>query len=723
MISGRIRKRYVLVLVLIAAAILTFSPPRRVHNPTQYIVRGQSYDVRILRDTWGVPHIFGKTDADAAYGLGYAQAEDDFRTLLEGVLRVRGELATLQGKEAAPVDFMVKLLRIWDTLDKRYESDLSPEARAICEAYADGANHYAALHLDRVPNGSLPFTGKDIVAGFIFKGPFFFGLDNRVKELFGDTRRREVSAKSASLDPSDPVKKGIPIGSNAFAVVPGRTPDGKTHLAINSHQPWEGPVAWYEAHLHSEEGWNCVGGTFPGAPVILVGHNPNLGWAHTVNSPDLVDIYVLEINPENSNQYRFDGEWRDLEVREVGVKVKLWGPISWTFKQEALWSEYGPTVRRDHGVYSIRYPGREDIRQVEQWYRMNKAANLDEWMEALKMRAIPSLNCVYGDREGNIGYLYNAHLPIRAEGYDWEQYLPGDTSETLWTEYLDFDDLPQIWNPESGFVISCNNSPFRTTTGAGNPDPNDYSATLGIEKHMTNRSLRALEQFGGDNSITEEEFYSYRADLSYSTQSEVARGIQDLREAPLPEDPLLAECVGIIRSWNLSTDRENTAATISLIGLQPDPDGGYRAKSIEGIYENLRKYAPILKAKHGRLDVPWGEFNRLNRGDKDLPLDGGPDTLRAIYSLFEREGTLFGFEDDGRVEGKGGDSYILMVTWDENGEVRSNSIHQFGSATLDPDSPHYSDQAVLFAKKEYKPVWFTEEEIRANLEREYRPGE
>ena len=347
--------------------------------------QARQYDVRILRDTWGVPHIFGKTDADTAYGLAYAHAEDDFETIQSVILAARGKLASVYGRNSAPVDFMVHLLRVWDTVNERYETDLSPETRAICEATGDAVNRYIELHPRKARRGVYPVTGKDVVAGFVQKVPLFFGLDYTLKDLMAPERKHEVSKKQTAQAFLPGAVPGLPTGSNTFAVAPSRAADGKTHIAVNSHQPWDGPVAWYEAHLHSEEGWDMVGGVFPGTPVILHGHNRNLGWAHTVNSPDLVDIYELEINPDNPDQYRYDGEWRELEKRQVPITVKLWGKIRWTVKQEAFYSVHGPAVRRPHGTYAIRYAGYGDINQVEQWYRMNKARNIGEFEAAIAL--------------------------------------------------------------------------------------------------------------------------------------------------------------------------------------------------------------------------------------------------------------------------------------------------------------------------------------------------
>ena len=260
----------------------------------------RQYDVRILRDSWGVPHIFGKTDADVAYGLAYAHAQDDFKTMQGILMAVHGRLAELLGPRGGGNDFLVHLIRLWDTVDEKYEKDLSPETRTLCEAYADGVNRYAALHPDEAFKGFYPISGKTIVAGFVHKMPLMVGVDKELMALFADEPPAE--AKKAGKDDRKAALDGFPwagAGSNAIAVSPKRSAGGKTFLAVNSHQPWEGPVSWYEAHLHSDEGWNMVGGLFPGAPLVLHGHNERLGWAHTNNYPDLVDVYTLEINPDN----------------------------------------------------------------------------------------------------------------------------------------------------------------------------------------------------------------------------------------------------------------------------------------------------------------------------------------------------------------------------------------------------------------------------------------
>jgi acyl-homoserine-lactone acylase len=693
-------KRTAIVLLLLLLGAVAFVLLPESVRLDDLAAAGSEYDVRILRDEWGVPHVFGATDADVAFGLAYAHAEDDFLTIQQSVLAARGQLASVYGKDAAPNDYMVHLLRIWDVVEAGYRTDLSPQVQAICEAYAAGLNHYAALHSGKALPGIFPVTGKDVVAGSVHKSPLFFGLDRILAELFEEERANPVSTHSE------------PTGSNTFAVSPRRSAGGQTFLAVNSHQPWEGPVTWYEAHLHSDEGWDAAGGLFPGMPVITHGHNRDLGWAFTVNSPDLTDVYVLDVNPADPDQYRFDGQWRDLEVRQAPIEVKLLGRLRWTVKEEVLWSVYGPVVRQPHGTYALRYAGYGEVGIYEQLYRMNRAQNLEEWQAAMRGGSLPMFNVGYADREGNILYLYNALLPLRAEGYDWEQYLPGDTSDTLWTEYLPFDQLPQVLNPASGFVQNCNSTPFRTTIGPGNPDPEDYSPTLGIETRMNNRALRALELFGADESITEQEFAAYKYDMAYSSQGDMPRYVQMILDAPLPGDPAVQAALEVVRAWDLRADPDSRGIALVIWTLQsldfPKAEEVEPAALADAFVETVRAF----QEHHGRVDVPWSEVNRLQRGQVDLGLGGGPDILHAVY------GSML---DDARLQGRQGDSCVMLITWDADGRIRSRSIHQYGSATLDEASPHYADQSPLFVERQLKPVWLDEAEIRAHLEREYRP--
>jgi acyl-homoserine-lactone acylase len=689
-----------LAAVAVAASIVSIVETR-LGRPseaerTRMFARAGAYHVRIVRDRFGVPHVFGRSDADVGFGIGFAHSEDDFETIEDAALATRGNLAASEGIGAAPGDYIVHLMRVWETVNGKY-GNLPQDVRRVLEAYADGVNYYAVLHPAKVKSGLLPLTGKDIAAGFVFKTPFFYGLDSALRKLTADTHGKPMPE----------------IGSNGVAVAPRRSSDGATRLLVNSHQPYVGPVAWYEAVLQSEEGWHVAGGFFPGSPFMLHGHNEHLGWASTVNEPDLIDIYRLTINPNNANQYRLDGRWRDFERSDAALRVRLFGPLIWTVHRDVLYSAQGPVLRTDHGVFAIRYAGMGEIRQVLQYFRLDKARSLSEWKDAMRLVALPSINFIYADEKGNIGYVYNAQFPLRADGVDWKRIVPGDRSDLIWHSYLPLDRIPQIWNPRSGFVFNSNNTPFHATAPEDDLRPNDFPPTLGIQVNMTNRAMRALETFGRDTSIDADRFHRYKFDLSYSPKSDVARMVDEVDRIDPGSDTNLADAQKILRSWNLRTDKRNRGAALAvLMGVRAAPDepgGPWRMAPVEA----LRQAIAILKTRFGRTDPEWGEVNRFRRGALDLAIDGGPDIYRAVYGMPQDDGTLTAAD---------GDTYIMFVTWDRQGRLSSESIHQFGSATLDARSRHFADQARMFVAMKTKPVLFTAAQLKGNIESDYVPG-
>ncbi|MDE3116324.1 MAG: penicillin acylase family protein, partial [Pseudomonadota bacterium] len=386
------------------------------------IAKAGRYHVTIVRDSYGVPHIEGKSDADVAFGFAYAHSEDDFKTIQDVGMAVRGRLAQSEGLKAAPGDYLVHLMHVWSIIRSRYEKDLPADFRAVLQAYADGVNYYAALHPAEVKRDFQPMTGEDVAAGFIFKTPFFYSFDGTLKRLLEKTGGKPAPE----------------IGSNGAAVAPSRSADGATRLLVNSHQPYSGAVAWYEAVLQSQQGWHVAGGFFPGSPFMLHGFNEHLGWANTVNAPDLVDLYRLKINPKNENQYWLDGAWHDFRIEQAAIRVKLWGPVVWTAYRPVYFAAQGPVMQTDHGSFAIRYAGMGEVRQALQYYRLDKAQNLDQWRAAMAMGALPSINYIYADAKGNIGYVYNGEFPVRKPGFDWQGYLPGTRSDLIWHDYLPF---------------------------------------------------------------------------------------------------------------------------------------------------------------------------------------------------------------------------------------------------------------------------------------------
>ena len=673
--------RYLLILILIISPFL---------KGGSLTINSDGFSARIERDKWGVPHIYGKRDADVSFGLAYAHAQDDFKTIQDILLASRGKLASVYGKGAAVNDYYVHLMDIWNHVDSNYTSDVPDDVKALCDGYAAGINLFLQDHPERGRKKIFPVNGKDLIAGFSHRMPLMFGLDGVMKKLSKEKRPQLIGLNGNDED-AESFKM---VASNVFAIAPHRSSDGYTRIWINSHQPWDGPVAWYEAHFISEEGWDFYGGLFPGSPIPLIGHNPYLGWSHTVNSPDLIDVYDLKINPGNKDQYWFEGSWQDMKVRKVPIKVKLFGPFSWTFKRTVKESIHGPVMEFEHGTYALRISSIKNLKFLEEWYRMGKATNFGEFRKAMEIHALPMFNTGYADKDGNIFYVYNAKIPKRDDRYNWHELLAGDEQANIWTNYVPFDSLPQVLNPADGFLQNCNSNPYLAT---GNPT--DVSKPLpdwtGIETHQTNRAMRALETFGEDSSITRKEFFKYKYDKKYSSHSTIAkvrdRFIQDIAKENTPE---FQEALELIRNWNLSADSTNKAAALSMIVLPNSFNEDNLKYDIVKIKKKLRETIDFLINHFGRIDVPLGKALRLVRGETDLPLGGGPDLLRAIYFK----------EKEDKYVGTAGDCYFQAVEWGPNGELNAWTIHQYGSATAIESSIHYDDQAKLFSKQEMKQV-------------------
>lgn len=715
-----------LTLGLLAIAVASFlwaSEIRRHAFATEaHLAKANEYDVRIMRDTWGVPYIYGKRDADVAFGLAYAHCEDDFASFQDVVMLFRGRSAEVRGEAGGLTDYMIQLFGVWERINARYETDIPAETRTVLDAYAAGVNLYASEHPNDVIAGVMPVTGKDIAAGFAFRTPFFYGFGRIVEELTGATSQPVATSDGPQQAALYPGLTDFAIGSNAAALAPSRTADGGTRLLVNSHQPWTGPVSWYEARVKSDEGWDMAGGVFVGSPFILHGVGANLGWANTVNRVDLADVYVLKVNPDNPNQYFFDGAWRDFERGTAKIKVHVWGPIAVTVEREMLHSVHGPVLKLPHGTYALRFAGMDEMRQVAQYHRLNKAQNFEEFEAALGMQALPSLNYIYADKTGRIAFYHNGTYPKRKAGYQWDQYLPGDTSDDVWTSYLPFSAVPRVVAPRTGFLISANSTPFKVTADPGNLREKDFPKEMGLDTRNTNRAIRFLELLSADPVVTDAELISYKMDTRYSGDSPMGKLMAEILAMDFSSDPLLREAQDVLRRWDLSTNQDSMGAALALMTAVPVLVPTYEGKPRQDPVTFLRKAAETMKTRYGRLDVRWGLLNIMKRGDLKLPLDGALDVLRAVeYELDPKDFTLK-LDEDGTLMSKGGDSLIMLGAWDSSGVLSVRSIHNYGSAVLDTKSPHYADQAPLFAREDWKTVYLQESELRQHLEREYRPG-
>ena len=702
-------------ILLFIAALWLWDPLSQNLQSDEILQKARLYNVEIIRDEYGVPHIFGDTDADTAFGLAYAQAEDDFETVQEVVAATRGVLSRYRGSDAAPTDYLISLLNVWQSVDEGYEKQVPDHIKAIANAYAAGINLYAARHPDETWTALAPFTAQDIIAGFVFKTPLFYGLDETLLALFGDDYQQQIALDPASdrqswtVGPRSLAKRG----SNAIAVSPERSPDKKTRLLINSHQPFSGPVAWYEAHLASREGLNITGGTFPGAPVILHGFNPYLGWANTVNKPDLVDTYILKINPENSNQYLLDGEWVGFEQSRVRFRVKLFGPFALPVNRKILHSKHGPVIQSDHGTYAIRYSGRNELRQLEQYYRLNKSTSMEEFLEAMAMNALPSINYIYADHAGNIGFIYNAQYPDRNDDWDWSKDLPGDRSDLIWENYRPFTQVPIIINPASGLLWNSNNTPMAATDGDDNLRAENFPQSMGLQTNMTNRAHRMVELTGKNQTIDKARLLEIKFDTQYSQKSLAVEIIKDVLMDDRNEASKYKNAREHLRKWDFRTNIENHHAALGVFTVLREITAEFTKQKPPERSQAFRDAVDLLVDNFGTVDISWGEVNRLVRGSFNQPVSGAPDILRAIYPAEIRE--------DGKLFANAGDTWIALVEWDEDGNQSADLVHQYGSATLNETSPHYADQAPLFAKEQFRPALLKYDDIVRNATRRYSP--
>lgn len=657
-------------------------------NPEPARRAALAYEVRIVRDGYGVPSIYGTRDADIAFGVAYANAEDDFPTIQEILATSRARAGALMGRSGAPLDYAMHLLRVRETVEARARRDLDAPTWALLEGYAAGLNAYAADHpgeLTGVVRDLLPVVPEDIVAGFVLRSPFFYGFDQVLARLLG----------------------GRPIpgtwddkGSNAFAVAPARSGDGVTRLLSNSHQPWTGPVAWYELRVHSREGLHFAGATFPGSPIPFLGHNATLGWTNTVNKPDLVDVYRLRLDPRDPARYWFDGRWHVLERRRVWLKVRM-GPLLLPVPRTIEHSVHGPVVRNDSGVFALRYAGQGDVRQVMQYYRLAKARTWDEWRAAMRLQAVPATNFVYADATGRIAYVYNGLFPRRAPGAERERIRRGDTSAVVWTGVVPFDSVPQVVDPPSGYLFNANNHPFFATAAADNLSPDAVPAWMGVERTaMTNRALRAFALLDTVPRIGRDALLRAKFDVRYQLdRGWPARAIAAIRAADTTRGGAVAEARRLLLAWNGEVRRGEPAAALGALVMWEWVRPWLAREADPPADSVLADAAAWLLATHGSLTPPLDRVLAVARGGTSAPLDGGTDLLRAFYGPRGR---------DGRVRGAGGDSFVMLVEWGPDGVVRSESMQPFGAAIGRPASPHYADQVAPFAAGRWKPVpWDT----------------
>jgi acyl-homoserine-lactone acylase len=661
-------------------------------------------EVEIVRDAYGVPHIFAKTDAQVAYGLAWAHAEDDFKTIQIAYLAGNNLLSNYLGNAGLGADFVAQFIGSDVLFEERYESEISPEYKKIIKAYAQGLNRYAETHPEEVlVNELFPITEKEM-------------MRYAQLQLFISSKGDQWVSKIVNnqLEFTFP-KEEAPKGSNTFAFNSAKTKDKNTYLAINTHQPLDGPVSWYEAHLCSEEGTNILGALFAGSPNILIGANEYLAWAHTVNQPDKTDVFALEMHPKNKLSYRVDDTYLTLEKRKALLQISLLGiPIK--IQKKYYQSIYGPTLKNKSGFYAVRTPALFEIRALEQWWRMNKAKNFSEFYKILKMKALPGYNIGYADRNDTIFYISNGLLPKRAKGYDWENVVPGNTRKTLWTTTYDIEELPQVIQPSSGYVYNANHTPFRSSGEKDNPIQENFDEAMGFETYDNNRSTRLKELINQYDLLDYNDFKTIKYDHQYPNPYKFSwMNINYLDRLDSSLYPDIAALIERLQTWDRKAAATSLGAGTFAVfynELRPFYRKVPEPKIIPAtfIVQALRNTKKYLLKHFNTTEVTLGEYQKLVRGTKELPIFGLPDVITAMAARPHKEG---------KVKVVSGESYIELVRFTPEGP-KIESVISYGSSDH-PDSPHYSDQMELYAQFKTKKMTLDKETVYKEAQRIYNP--
>jgi acyl-homoserine-lactone acylase len=657
--------------------------------------------VTIARDQYGVPHIFAKTDPEVSYGLAWAHAEDDFESLQKVALPSKGLMGRVYGKDAVGADYAFALFRCREITEEKWTT-LSPEFIRLIEGYVQGLNDYAQKHPEEVLHKDLfPISLKDYIASSVLALTVFNGGDKALSAIF-----------SNKVDPLIDFDK---MGSNAIAIHPSKTQTGEAFLAINAHQPNEGPEAFYEAHVNSEENWNALGGLLAGGPCILHGVNENLGWAHTVNLCDRMDIYQLQMNPKNADQYLYDGQWVDLEKKKIKLLIKgVPIPIS----RDLLWSKYGATMKNDQGVFAIRLGANMEIRALEQWYRMNKARNHTEFYNAIGLQGLSMFNIMYADRRDTIFYINNALMPVRnpSPELNWKKTLPGNTSKTLWTSFQKISELPQYVNPKSGYLFNTNHSSFLATAQEDNLRPTAFPVQSGWETNQNNRSVRVMQMMP-TGKIDYATFKKIKFNRQLPTPLQYMYGVDSLFLMKHEEYPQYDSLLQVLQSWDRKGDAESKGAAVFLL-IYENVSKAMRGKEPQQLTKlecenTLRSVQDYMRKNFGTVDLKLGDIQKLVRGDKEYPAPGLPDLLAPEWGVAWK---------DGKRKITGGDAYVAMVRFPKTGLPIIETVNTYGASSK-KGSPHFDDQVSLFLKQELKPMTLDKTKVLAEAKRVYHPGE
>ena len=733
-------KRFVLcgLVLLCGASLSTAISPPPVKDQTKPSTAKLAALVLIRRDTYGIPHILAKTEEAAAFGFGYAQAEDHFIAIARRLIAARGESAKFFG-QGAEGDFLMKRFDNLEVCRQNF-GQMDSLLQKIFNAYAAGVNHYVTRHREQLPAWIPAFDGIDVLAN-ARAGAVTSAVDVRtmraLRAKYPDEAQSQSDSRAKQEESADSLFETELPGSNAFALAGSRTTSGKPILLGNPHLNWSS--LYWEAQVTVPGKINFFGSTLAGIPVLRAGFNEHLGWVTTNNNPDQEDIYALTLDPKDSERYLFDGQSLPIRKKEVAVEIKGQDGTITTEKRGYQESHLGPIIYRTNDrAFAYRSAQLESFRHFEGFYRLSKTRKLREWLGVMKLGLLNYSNFTYADRDGNILYQWNAHIPRRVDdGTNYELDVPGETSKYLWRGLHPLSDFPRLLNPGGGYIQNCNNPPWYVSLR--NPiDPAGFKSYF-ERGELALRPQLALEMLEGQPKFSLDDVKR----MKFNTRMLIADRlkpdlIKAIKAVSNPSEDLL-KGLAVIAEWDNTAAAGAKGAVLFQRFATTYLDATRKPYAVEWNRLEPGKTptgiaAPTLALKHfeaavkwtretfGSEAVEWGQLHRFRFMDVDIPGDGAPGTLGAFRVMAFRQ-----MPDGKRVAGwisaneplvGSGDGWVIAVEFSK--PVKAFSVLAYGQTT-NSASKHSRDQIELFANHEYKRVWFSEGEIKANLESEYRP--
>jgi len=678
--------------------------------------------VTIYRDTYGVPHVFGHTDASTVFGFAYAQAEDNFWRVEENFISALGRLSEVYGEETVNEDRLNHALEIPRLAQEEY-ARLDRHMRALCDAFAAGFNYFLLRHPEVRPRLLTRIAPWHTLA---------FIRYNYYQNGFARDRNLRQGGLQTAQSESD---LNSHVGSNGWVIGRSKSASGHAMLFINPHLPFFGPGQVYEGHVHSDQGWNFTGYTRFGFPLPYVGHNENGGWVSTDNAADLQDVYFETFDdPARPLAYKYGNGYRLATERIEEILVKTPTGVE-TRRFTMRKTHHGPVLgARDGKPLTLRMSKFESDGWLREWYDMTNAKSLAALKRAMTPLNMLFGNVMYADRQGNTWYLYNGAVPRRDPRFDWTKPVDGSDPATEWQGYHTIAELPQLTNPKTGWMQNCNTTPFLLTS-EGNLDAKRYPKYM-VQEGDNPRGAISREILASTPTFTFDQWRHVAFDTRVKrADSRLPQMLVALKEHLGSEAKgngssavhRLLEANEELARWNHRSTNDSVAMTLfSLWHDRISRDRSTNRDTPEKQVAALNEVLDTLERDFGTWRVAWGEISRLQRLDESkaekfqdarpsLPVAGVNGNDGAVF-------TLYAAPEQGqkRRYGVAGGSYVSVVEFGPS--VRGLSVHTFG-ASAHPDSRHYTDQAELYARGEFKPAWLTLKDIRANLEAAYHPGE